>query len=358
MPHDKIRAAARKRMAETGEPYAAARRAAVAEHQRESLSPGTGYALRMSGEIHDWLVGLRDSDPAAAMVVGQALAALLNEGAPLGEPLVASTADSWPSALAEGLDRSYRERMARLAAVRQALVDATALVEDIRGQAADLESGREDLRRLHRRLLDAGRADEAAQAAGALAVVEQQAATVTHLAPKVVESRRRLDEEMRRLQVRTVSFGARKEVLKASYTSAHLSLLLYEGTTGTSSTAEARLLRDVTAQMERELGQEPWPQGLMELRPTGPAYVGIRILFAVEAPGTVVLIAVLDGPEAVRNRYLEAILVSADMLWQVRAGQAPQATAHGYDNTRSFLREFYPGDAGDARAEPPAPGEA
>jgi hypothetical protein len=33
MSHDKIRAAARKRMAETGEPYAAARRAAIREHQ-------------------------------------------------------------------------------------------------------------------------------------------------------------------------------------------------------------------------------------------------------------------------------------------------------------------------------------
>jgi hypothetical protein len=33
MSHDKIRAAARKRMAETGEPYAAARRAVIREHQ-------------------------------------------------------------------------------------------------------------------------------------------------------------------------------------------------------------------------------------------------------------------------------------------------------------------------------------
>ena len=33
MSHDKIRAAARKRMAETGESYAAARRAVIREHQ-------------------------------------------------------------------------------------------------------------------------------------------------------------------------------------------------------------------------------------------------------------------------------------------------------------------------------------
>jgi hypothetical protein len=33
MTHDKIRAAARKRMAETGEPYAAARREVIKNHQ-------------------------------------------------------------------------------------------------------------------------------------------------------------------------------------------------------------------------------------------------------------------------------------------------------------------------------------
>lgn len=35
MSHDKVRAAARERMARTGEPYAAARRAVVAEHLGE-----------------------------------------------------------------------------------------------------------------------------------------------------------------------------------------------------------------------------------------------------------------------------------------------------------------------------------
>ena len=42
MSHDKIRAAARRRMAETGEPYAAARRAVVSEHQ----AAGAGSRLR------------------------------------------------------------------------------------------------------------------------------------------------------------------------------------------------------------------------------------------------------------------------------------------------------------------------
>jgi hypothetical protein len=30
---------------------------------------------------------------------------------------------------------------------------------------------------------------------------------------------------------------------------------------------------------------------------------------------------------------------------RVRAGQAPEAAAHGYDDTRSFLEEFDPADA-------------
>jgi hypothetical protein len=38
MPHDKARAAARKRITQTGEPYAAARRAVVTAHQGESAS--------------------------------------------------------------------------------------------------------------------------------------------------------------------------------------------------------------------------------------------------------------------------------------------------------------------------------
>ena len=354
MTHDKIRAAARKRMAQTGEPYASARRAVVTGHQGASgqIPPGAGYALRMSSEVGDWLVGLRDSDPATARTVAQALVALQREGARLGEPLVASTADSWPPALAEGLDRSYREKVERLTAVRRGAADAEALVQDIRKQAADLESAQETLQDLHRRLLDTGSAQEAEHAAAALAATKQQAAQVQRLLPRVTEASQRLGAEMRQLQTRANAFRARKEVLKASYTSAHLGLLIQQSTADTgpgddsggqqqedrdeaTSAAEAGLIRDAIAQMEQELGQETWPQGLMELRPAGPDDTAIRILFAVEPPGTALLIAVLDGPEAVRDRYLEAILLSADMLRQVRAGRAPEAAAHGYEPTLS-----------------------
>ena len=76
MSHDKIRAAARKRMAETGEPLCRpARRAVIGEHQGAGglvPSPGAGYALRMSGEIHDWLADLHRGDPPSAARVRRA----------------------------------------------------------------------------------------------------------------------------------------------------------------------------------------------------------------------------------------------------------------------------------------------
>jgi hypothetical protein len=375
MTHDKIRAAARQRMAQTGEPYTVARRAVVAGHQGASDQvppPGAGYALRMSGEIRDWLADLRDSDPATASTVAQALVALQSQGARLGEPLVASTAGSWAPALAEGLDRSHREQVERLASVRRRAADADTLARDIQEHASKLESGQEGMQALRGRLLDTGRAQAAEQIAAKLAATQQQLAPLQRMLAKVTEASQRLVTEARELQARANVFRARKEVLKASYTAAHCSLLLEEGTAGRgegggsgdgqredgngpASSAEAKLLRDVIAQMERELGQEAWPEGLMELRPAGPDDTAVRFLFAVEPPGAALLIAVLDGPEAVRGQYLEAVLLSADMLRQVRAGRAPEAAAHCYESTRSFLAEFYPRDADDSGPEPSPP---
>ena len=373
MPHDKIRAAARKRMAETGEPYAAARRAVVAEHQGEGRnpSPDTGYALRMSGEIRDWLAGLRGSNPRAAARVAQTLAALMEEGADLGDPLVVSTAGSWPWALAEALDRSYQERLERLTAVRQGQADAAALVKDIQDHAAELESAKAKLEDMHRHAVDAARPQEAAQDASHLAAAQQQAADLQRLLPTVIEARNRLGKTLQQLQARADAFRTRKEVLKASFVAAQSSLNVHqtiavsgltgddgsqqqEDTSGAISAAQAELA-DVIARMERELGHEGWPEGLMELRPGAPVHSDVRILFAIEPPATALLIAVLEGPEVVKSQFPEAVMASADMLRRVRADQAPEATAHSYGNTRRFLEELYPGNADDASAKPAAP---
>jgi hypothetical protein len=371
MSHNKIKAAARRRAAQTGEPYATARRAVVTERRAAGAqipSPGAGYALRMSGEIHDWLADLSGSDPAAAMRVGQALAALMNQGASLGDPLVVSTADSWPWALAEALDRSYQEGLERLQLLRRRTADAVTLVRDIQDQVAELESAQAKLEDIHRRAQEAARPQEAAQAASKLAAAQREAAEARRLLPGVIEARRRLEEATQRRQARANAARTRKEILKASCIAAHSSLLVRKTIaasllTGDDdgrpeedggeaiSTAEARLLRDVIAQMEQELGQQAWPEGLLELRPGAPD-ASTRILFAIEPPGTALLIAVLEGLEAVRDQYWEALLLSADMLRQVRAGQAPEAAEYAYDDMRSFLEELYPGNHDDADTSP------
>jgi phage shock protein A len=364
MAHDKTKAAARQRMAETGEPYAAARRAVVSEHGAgEGHAPpeGAGYPLRMSGEIRDWLAGLRDGDPPTAMVVVQALAALLNEGPGLGDPLVVSTADSWPWALAEGLNRSYQEMLEQLSLLRRREADAASLVIDLSRQAAELESTQAWLADLHRRAVDEGSPQEAAQAAATLAAAQREAAEMRRLLPEATQARERLRTAVQRRQDRVEAFRTRKEVLRASYTAARGSILAQEAiaafdragadagqrqheSDAAASTGSARLLRDVTAEMERELGQQPWPEGLMELRTGG---TGTRVLFAIEPPGTVLLIAVIEGGEAAQDQRPEAILLSADLLRRVRAGQEPEAAAHGYD-IRLFLEEYYPASAEDA----------
>jgi phage shock protein A/DNA-binding XRE family transcriptional regulator len=326
-----------------------------------------GYLLRMSGEIHDWLTDLRGSDVSAAMLVGQALAALMSEGASLGPPLVAPLAGSpRPAELAEALDRSYQDKLERLTAARRREADAATLVRQIQKQAAELESAQAKLDEQRHRALEAGRPQEAAEAAGDLAGVRHQIAEMRRLLPGVSQAEHRLRGRCQRLQLRTEAFRIRKETLKAAYTAARASLLVQETMAASAQAGDdsgtqkedldeaiaqaAAKLRDVTGEIERELGHESWPEDLLELRPGAPGDSDIRILFAIEPPGTALLIAVLEGRQALRDQHREAIMLSADVLWQVRAGQMPEATARVYDDTRSFLEEFFPGNAGEVAA--------
>jgi hypothetical protein len=235
MSHDKIRAAARKRQEQTGEPYAAARRAAASEYQAasgQSSSPGPGV-LQMSGEIHDWLADLRGRDPSAAMHVARALADLMNEGASAGDPLAASAASSArPPDQRGALDSSYQERVARLKIARRGEADADSLITDIQHQLAELESAQARLEEMDRRAADAGSPQDAPRAASKLVAVQQQIAEVRLLLPGVVEARQRLSKTTQELQARVDTFRVRKEGLKARYAAARGSLMAREAMAG------------------------------------------------------------------------------------------------------------------------------
>ena len=231
-----------------------------------------------------------------------------------------------------------------------------ALSRDIQDQITELESARAELDDGYRRALDAGKPQEAAQAAADLAAVQQQAAEMRRLLPGVMDARRRLAEQGQRLQVRAEAFRVQKEVLQAGFTAAESSLRVHETIAASSlpgddggrrpedageeiSAAQARLA-GLIAQMERELDQEAWPEGLMALRPGARDRDDICILFAVEPPGAALLIAVLEGLDVVAERYSEAVLAAADVLRRVRAGQAPEVVAYACDGEPSFLAEF------------------
>jgi len=309
----------------------------------------------MSGEIHDWLADLHDSDPAAALLTGQALAALIGEGASLGPPLVVPAAVTWPEDLAAALDAFYQDRLERLQVMRRRAAEAAWLVRDMKDQIDVLESVQARLDDRRRRALEAGREEEAAKAAGRLAAAQQEAAQARGMLPWITEAERWLDTRLRRVERRTSAFRTRKELLKATYTAARAELQVNEEMANPSAAehqatteAEARL-RDVTTQIGQELGRQPLPEGLLELRPDAPDGE-IRLIFAVEPPGTALLIAVLEGREAARDQYRDAVTLSADVLLETRVGQAPEASARGYDDTPSFVEEFFPGQAAEIDA--------
>ena len=315
------------------------------------------YRLQMSGEIHDWLADLRQTDPAAALQVGQALAALMSEGASLGPPLVVPVAETWPEDLVAALGASYQHRLDRLQLVRKRAAEAACLVRDIQDQVDELESARARLEDRRRRALEAGRRDEAEQAGQRRAVAERDITKARQLLPWLTETEAWLRTRLQRLQRRTDEFRVRSELLKATYVAARAELQVAEEIPAASepgAAAEAAdRLRDVTAEIRQELGRQPLPDGLLELRPATPATSAasgddqIRLIFGLEPPGTALLIAVLEGREAARDQYRDAVLLSADVLLEARAGQAPEASAHAYDDTRSLAEDFFPGQAAE-----------
>jgi phage shock protein A/DNA-binding XRE family transcriptional regulator len=334
-----------------------------------------GYRLRMSGEIHDWLADLNETDPVAALLVGQALAALVSEGASLGPPLVVPVTETWPEDLAAALDASYQYRLDRLQLVRKRAAGAAGLVKDIQDQVDELESARARLEDRRRRALEAGRKDEVEQAGRQRTVAERDITQARQLLPWLTETEAWLRTRLQRLERRTDEFRVRKELLKASYVTARAEVQMADEILAPSdpeAAAEAAgRLREVTAEIRQELGRQPLPDGLLELRPATPATPAasaasaafgtpaapgapgdgdIRLIFGLEPPGTALMIAVLEGREAARDQYRDAVLLSADVLLEARAGQAPEASARAYDDTRSLAEEFFPGQAAEVEA--------
>jgi hypothetical protein len=324
-----------------------------------------GYLLRMSGEIRDWLADLRDSDPVAARRVGEALTALIAEGASLGPPLVVSLADlALPDDPAEALDDSYQDRRQQLEDIRGHLAEAKKLVGDIERQVAELQAQEIKLGDQRFRALGDGDPDAAAKAVEELGTVQAKLAELRRLLPGVVKAEQELRAKEQELSASVDAFLTRKETLQATYAAARAEQGIRDAITAMSAdlgdqpperpaSSEAKpaaTLQEVAGQIKRELGSWGSADDLMELRPGAPGESDIRLLFAVEPAGTALLIAVLEGHQAVKDDHDEAVELSAEVLQQVRYGQAPEASALGFDDVPSFLDEFFPGSADEVEA--------
>ncbi|HEU5392141.1 MAG TPA: hypothetical protein VFV73_40245 [Streptosporangiaceae bacterium] len=281
-----------------------------------------GYRLQMSEEIYDWLADLRDSDPPAAALVVQALATLAGTGGYLGLPLVALVGGQLqPDELPSALEWRYHAWLQSLTRLRLQVAAAATRRKDLERQLAEQEPEtlRKDLERL-------------------LAEPEPEPEQVTGLRERLaaaIEEEQRLIETCHQEQLQADTFRARKEVLKASLAVTRVEQLL------DPSGAAARF-DELTSMIEPDLDLEPPAEGLLELRPGAPADSGIRILFAVEPPGTALLIAVLEGADAIRDHHREAVDLASEALRDVRSGQAPEATAHTFADAQSLLAELLP----------------
>src|SRR5690242_16005791 len=231
-------------------------------------------------------------------------------------------------------NRRYQAGLESLTAMRRRVAAAATLRKDIERQLAELES------------------PQAAQ---------DEAAGLRERLAAAIEAEARLTAASQRGQMRIDAFRTRKEVLKAAYTAARAEQLIEQAQDADAvlrddpvwpAVEAAGWLEEITGQIQRELGQDAAAEGLMELRPGAPADSGIRILFAVEPPGTALLIAVLDGSDAVRDHYREAVLLASEVLQEARVYRAREEAAHTFGDAQSFLEDFFPGRADDLSAGP------
>jgi hypothetical protein len=286
-----------------------------------------GYRLEMSAEIYEWLAELRDSDPPTAILAAQALTTLADSGDRLGPPLVTAVAPRLSSdELESALDQHYQARLESMNAMRRRVAQAATLRKNIELQLTKLERP-SDSAGLQERFAAAMAAEE------------------------------RLTAESQREQMRVDAFRTRKEVLKAAYTAAEAAQLIEQAQDMGDDAVRpddpaggAARLDEIIGQIKQELDLEAPAEDLMELRPGAPADSGIRILFAVEPPGTALLIAVLEGDDAVRDHYRDAVFLASEVLQEARAYRAREEAGHAFGDAQSFLEEFFPGRVDELRA--------
>ena len=122
-----------------------------------------GYLIRMVPEVEEWLAAVRDRDPAAAVLIDEAVAALRAGGKSVGPPLVVPLDDPSLSARPD-LDMSYQRQLETLTRVRRAVADVATSRKRLELQAGQLEQQIGKLGDQSRNAMEMARGDLAEQA--------------------------------------------------------------------------------------------------------------------------------------------------------------------------------------------------
>src|ERR1700689_1931526 len=278
------------------------------------------YRLRMHTKIHDWLTGLRGTEPEVARLVGEAVLAMLEAGESLGPPLVVplETVLQPPADPRETLDYSYQRQLEALTKVRRSVADVATARKRVELQIIQLGQGAERLADQQEKALEAGREDLASEAGTREAAIREQLADLRYQFAVLTVEEEKITVASQRLQAKIDAFRTRKETIKATHTAEEAARRVREafarleeetselemtdpepasseGTVSASAAAKLVLeeISDITATFPDGSGSGDEaaivaPAALMELRPGAPGSMPVGLLFVVEPPDTAV----------------------------------------------------------------------
>lgn len=261
-----------------------------------------GYRIRMAAEVAEWLAGLKDSDPATAELVDQALAALRDRGASLGPPLVIPVPPDDP--VRPSRERARRRLLEALTRLRRAVAQvATARKRlDLQIQQLELQAGKYEGQRTRARQM--GREDLAEELRKRLAAIAAQLPELRDQEARFQAEEGHLTTASQRLQHKIDDIRTRWDPTQAA------DLVTEASAEADQAEAAARdALASVGGVWQPEPASPPGttrpgapaPLPLSQLRPGAPGRSSVCILFAVEPaapsasgaepPATAVLLA-------------------------------------------------------------------
>jgi hypothetical protein len=314
------------------------------------------YRLRVPAQVGDWLAGLPESEPEAAIEIGAALTALISAETEPGPPLVTGTdPDPVPGPDAdprEVLDHQYQRVLEVLQRVRREVADVASQQWrlQVQLQVAGLDPG---MRNALERQLSA--ADELepllSKRAGQLHSLVNAMRTQKETAKAMITAAEA------RTRIRDAAAELESEIIREHGPGNWLGLPEEEPGTDTDLAASewTTRLEGLVTQARELLAVEDSdePDAPAAERSTArirelhadPLGSGARVLFAAEPADTIVLLTVLENAEAVDQHEDAAIDAAAELLEQISDGGWPPTDDEPgleFADGDEFLTRFFP----------------